>query len=166
MKNLIVFVLLTLLNTSMIAQEFEVPKNYVLKTNEDYSKYENDILKCIDWLINTPIKTQEDKRKEANTFFLAWLTGCSSVSIEIKTEIVNFTKPNADLLMIFMCGWTKFTLETKDKDNKIMGNQKGIEAVIDFYIKNKEDLKKDKNVEKYIEMKEEGKLEEYISKNA
>ena len=40
------------------------------------------------------------------------------------------------------------------------------DAPIEFYIKNKEYLKKDKHVEQYIKMKEEGKLEEYISKNA
>jgi len=44
--------------------------------------------------------------------------------------------------------------------------QKGVEAVIEFYIKNKDYLKRDKNVEKYIKLKDEGKLEDYISKNA
>jgi len=70
------------------------------------------------------------------------------------------------LLMVFMCGWTKYSIETKDNNNTAMGNQKGIEAVIEFYTKNKEYLKKDNNVEKYIKLKENGKLEEYISKNA
>ena len=156
----------TIMTFNLVAQEFEVPKNYSFKQNDDYTKHEGEILKGIDWLLQTPINTQPEKRKEVNTFIMAWLEGSPTVSVEIKQEIVSFMKPNPDLLMIFMCGWTKYSLETKDYNNKIKGNQKGVEAVIEFYIKNKENLKKDKNVEKYIKLKEEGKLEDYISRNS
>jgi hypothetical protein len=165
MKKLIGILMLTILAVNVFSQDFEVPKNYEFSNDEDFTKYEADILKSIDWLTNTPIQNQPKKRKEINDFVLVWLTGSPNVSIEIKTEIVNFMDPNPQLLMIFMCGWTKYSIETKDYNNKIIGNQKGIETVIDFYIKNKEYLKKDKNVEKYIKMKDKGTLEEYIIKN-
>ena len=166
MKKLFSILMFSILTFNLVAQEFEVPKNYVLKEKEDYSKYESEVLNGIDWLLQTPINSQPEKRKEVNMFILSWLEGSPTVSVEIKQEIVSFMKPNPDLLMIFMCGWTKYSLENKDYNNKIKGNQKGVEAVIEFYLKNKENLKKDKNVEKYIKLKEEGKLEEYISKNA
>jgi hypothetical protein len=166
MKKVFGILLFTVLAFNLIAQEYEVPRNYVLDKNDDYTKYEDDILKSIEWLISTPIKIQPEKRKEVNLFVIKWLTGSPNVSVEIKTEIVTFMKPNPELLMIFMCGWTKYSLESKDYKNKLMGTQKGLEAVIDFYIKNKENLKKDSNVEKYIKMKEKGTIEEYIRKNA
>jgi hypothetical protein len=166
MKRVIGILMLTILAINVFSQEFEVPKNYVFSNKEDYTKYEADILKSIHWLTNTPIQTQPEKRKEVNAFVMVWLTGSPNVSVEIKTEIVNFMDPNPELLMIFICGWTKYSIETKDYKNKIIGNQKGIEAVIDFYTKNRENLKKDKNVEKYIKMKDKGTLEEYITKNA
>jgi hypothetical protein len=166
MKKLFSILMFSILTFNLVAQEFEVPKNYVLKEKEDFSKYESEVLKGIDWLIQTSINSQPEKRKEVNMFIMSWLEGSPTVSVEIKQEIVSFMKPNPDLLMVFMCGWTKYSLETKDYNNKIKGNQKGVEAVIEFYIKNKESLKKDKNVEKYIKLKEEGKLEDYISKNA
>ena len=166
MKKLFSILMFSFLTFNLFTQEFEVPKNYVLKGKEDFSKYESEVLKGIDWLFQTPINSQSDKRKEVNMFILSWLEGSPTVSVEIKQEIVSFMKPNPDLLMIFMCGWTKYSLENKDYNNKIKGSQKGVEAVIEFYIKNKENLKKDKNVEKYIKLKEEGKLEDYITKNA
>ena len=166
MKKTFSILIFSFLALSLVAQEFEVPKNYILKQKEDFSKYESEVLKGIDWLIQTPLNTQPEKRKEINTFVMTWLTGSPNVTIEIKPEIVSFIEPNADLIMIFMCGWTKYSLETKDYSNRIKESQKGVEAVIEFYIKNKENLKKDKNVEKYIKLKEEGKLEDYISKNA
>jgi hypothetical protein len=166
MKRAIGILTLTILAINVFSQEFEVPKNYVFSNVEDYSKYEADILKSIDWLTNTPVQSQPEKRKEANAFVIVWLTGSPNVSVEIDSEIVNFMDQNPELLMIFMCGWTKYSLETKDYKNKISGNQKGIEAVIDFYTRNRENLKKDKNVEKYIKMKDKGTLVEYIANKA
>jgi hypothetical protein len=166
MKKLFGILMFSILAFSLVAQEFEVPKNCILSKEEDYAKYEGDILKGIDWLLKTPISSQPEKRREINRFVMTWLTGSPTVNVNIKPEIVNFMKPNPDLLMVFMCGWTKYSIETKDNNNTAMGNQKGIEAVMEFYIKNKEYLKKDNNVEKYIKLKENGKLEEYISKNA
>jgi len=166
MKKLFGILMFSILAFSLVAQEFEVPKNCILSKEEDYAKYEGDILKGIDWLLKTPISSQPEKRREINRFVMTWLTGSPTVTVNIKPEIVNFMKPNPDLLMVFMCGWTKYSIETKDNNNTAMGNQKGIEAVMEFYIKNKEYLKKDNNVEKYIKLKENGKLEEYISKNA
>ena len=166
MKKLFGILMFSILAFSLVAQEFEVPKNCILSKEEDYAKYEGDILKGIDWLLKTPISSQPEKRREINRFVMTWLTGSPTVTVNIKPEIVNFMKPNPDLLMVFMCGWTKYSIENKDNNNTAMGNQKGIEAVIEFYTKNKEYLKKDNNVEKYIKLKENGKLEEYISKNA
>ena len=166
MKKLFGILTFSILAFNLVAQEFEVPKNCILSKEEDYAKYEGEVLKGIDWLLKTPISSQPEKRREINRFVMTWLTGSPTVTVNIKPEIVNFMKPNPDLLMVFMCGWTKYSIETKDNNNTAMGNQKGIEAVMEFYIKNKEYLKKDNNVEKYIKLKENGKLEEYISKNA
>lgn len=166
MKKLFGILMFSILTFNLVAQEFEVPKNCILAKGEDYAKYEGEILKGIDWLLKAPMATQPEKRREVNRFVMTWLTGSPTVTVNIKPEIVNFMNPNPDLLMVFMCGWTKYSIETKDNNNTAMGNQKGIEAVIEFYTKNKEYLKKDNNVEKYIKLKENGKLEEYISKNA
>lgn len=148
------------------AQDFEVPKDYKLVEAEDYAPYEQDILDCVDWLMNTPLNKQTEKRINANKFLLQWLTGSPNVHIEIKPEIVTFISTTPDLIMIFMGGWAKYSLESRKFDDKINGTLKGIESVIEFYQKNREFLKKDKHVEKYIKMQEKGKLNEYIEKNA
>jgi hypothetical protein len=166
MKKIILTLITSFVFIGLYAQDFEIPANYVFNKPEDYSKYEKEIIQACNWIITTPINDQTSKRKEVNTFIMKWISGCPYVTLEIKTEIVNFMKPNPDLLMIFIAGWTKNSLESKDYKNKVNGNLSGIEAVIDFYLKNKDNLKKDDNVEKYIEMKEKGTLEEYIKTNA
>ncbi len=149
---------------SAISQTFEVPKNYSLVQIPDYNKYEPDVLKGIDWLQNTPLGKEDAKRKEAYAFILKWMMGSPTVTIVVNGDIVKFSSENPDLVFIFMAGWTKYSLQTKDFKNQVIGNLKGIEAVIDFYKRNKEKLVKDKQVEKLIKLQEKGKLEKYIAK--
>ena len=167
MKKLRILALIatSILAISTYAQDCDVPKNYVLEKPEDFAYYESDILKCINWLLNAPMNDQTIKRKEVNAFVLKWISGSPNVTIEMSQKIVNFSKENSELLMIFMCGWTKYSLETRVFNDKYYGNLKGIEAVINFYTKNKASLAKDKAVEKYIKMKEKGELENFIKSN-
>lgn len=160
--------LLLLITTSIfsIAQEFEVPV-YEFKTAEDYAPYNPKVLECINWLMKTPINEQSSKRKDANAFMLAYLSGSPDIHIEIKPEIVTFIgSKTPDLLMAFMGGWAKYSIESEDYKNKVTGSLKGIETVIQFYEANKKVIPKDKDVEKYIKMKEKGTLKDYIEKNA
>jgi hypothetical protein len=166
MKKLVSMLVFSVLALNLVAQEFEVPNNYVLSSKEDYVKYEKSVLAGIDWLLRTPLNVQEGKRKEVNTFVMQWISGTPTFSIELKEEIVTFMKPNPDLLMVFLCGWTKYAVETKDYTNKVKGMQRGVEAVIEFYVKNKAYLQADSHVEQYMKLKDSGKLEEYISKHA
>lgn len=166
MKTIILSLLLVIISSGLFAQDFEIPKNYKLDKVEDYALYEQDVIKCTDWLMKTPINEQPAKRKEVNTFLLKWLTGCPNVHLEIKQEIVTFVETSPDLLIIFMAGWAKYSLESKDFNNKIEASKAGIESVIKFYSKNKQALPKDKNIEKYLKMQEKGTLNEYIEKNA
>lgn len=66
------------------AQSYEVPKDYILKTKEDFAKYEQDVINTVDWLQQTSWDDQQDKRKEASSFLIAWLTGSSTVTITIQ----------------------------------------------------------------------------------
>jgi hypothetical protein len=165
MKAIGLTVIFILFHFAAPAQDFEVPKNYKLETSKDYDTYEKDIVNCVNWLTNTAVNVQTDKRKEANAFLLKWLSGSSKVHIEIKQEIVTFMD-NGELLMIFIGSWAKYSLESGDFNNKIKGTSAGLESVIDFYTKNKGLIPKNKGVDQYLKMKEKGTLKEYIEKNA
>jgi len=149
----------------LFSQNFEVTQNYKLENAEDYAKYENDIIKFIDWLRETPINNEPDKRKEANAFLLKWMTGSPYVRLEINSDVVTFIGSSPELLMVFLGGWTKYVIVSKDFDNKLEGNLAGIEAVIYFYNKNKKFLPKDKDIEKYIKKQKKGKLKSFLEQN-
>lgn len=161
-KTIILTFTISIFSLGLFSQNFEVPQNYKLEKAEDYAPYENDVIKCIDWLRETPLLAEPLMRREANTFLLKWLTGSPYVHLEIKESVVNFLSTSPDLLMIFLGGWAKYSLETKDYDNKLEGSIAGIESVIYFYTKNRENLPRDKNVEKYIKKQKQGKLRAYL----
>ncbi len=165
MKKIIFLVLAFLITVKSFSQEFTVPKNYVIETKEDYKALEKDVLAAIDWIYTTPVNEQTKKRIEVNTFLMKWFTGSPYVHLEINTNVVNFLE-NGDLLIMFMAGWTKYSIESGNYDDKTGGTMAGIEMAIDFYEKNKNYLKKDKNIEKYIKMRENGTLKNYIEKNS
>ncbi len=166
MKHFVRILVLLLSVQIANAQEFEVPKNYILTKKEDYKKYEQDILKCIEWLENTPFDSHHYKRKEAYKFLLTWLTGCPYVTIEIDGKILKkFTKKNPELLMIFMGGWAKYSIEHPDDKDLVNGNMAGIKSVIKVYKQNKgKGLKEDKKIEKIIKLENKGELKNWVRK--
>lgn len=144
-------------------QSFQVPQNYSLVKKADYAKYEKDVIACVNWLENTPVNQQAEKRKEANRFLLMWVTGSPNVDIALSQKITSFSK-NPDLVMIFLGGWTQFDLEHPDQSkDEVAGNLAGIRSVIKVYQANLgKGIMKDKDVQKMIKLEKKGKLEEWV----
>lgn len=164
MKKILFALFFVFITISAFAQEFNVPKGYKFENKEDYAPYEPQVKEAIDWLLNTSLGSNAIKRQEVNAFFMAWLTGTPNVSVGIDGRVVNFLNNNQELLVPFMSGWVKYALENNYEKDHILGNKAGIEAVADFYRKNRGYLKKDGNIEKYEKLIEKGKLEEEIRK--
>jgi len=162
MKKVSILFVLLLAILQLQAQEFTVPKDYKLEVAEDYAQYEQDIVNAIEWVLNTPIDEQLSKRVEANAFIMKWLTGSPTVQVEIHPEIVSFIDSGHDLMMPFLGGWTKYSIETKDYSNKVAGNLAGLEAVMEFYTAN--DMPKNKKIEDYIKLHKNDKLKGYIER--
>ena len=154
-KNILIAFLLTLFvaQTSW-SQTFNIPDNVKLEVVEDYVKHEQRIVECINWLENTPISDDADKRLLANAYLMKWATGTPTVTIEMQAFQIDLAKKNSELLIIFMGGWIKYAIENPtDKDNIKAANIAGLNSVIKVYTANKgKGLKKDKRIEKLIKM--------------
>lgn len=163
-KITLTLILLNLMVFFAKAQEFEVPKNYQFSTAADYAKYEKDIIACAKWLENTPLNEQTLKRKEANAFLVKWLTGTSTVTISIGKEIVDFTDKNNELLVLFMAGWARYTLENNYNKDIHKGYYAGLVSMIKVYNKGIA-IVKDKEMADLIKIYNQGGLEKWISEN-
>lgn len=168
MKKRLVFLIMILFVfgiNQIKSQNFEVPKDYVLEAKDDYSKYEKDIIACANWMENSPLDKDVAKRKDVNTFFMKWLTGTPTVSVSISADlVVKYTEKNPDLLMIFMAGWTRYSLENNYSKDQQNGYFEGYKSIINVYKKGF-GIKKDKNLEKLIKIYDKGELENWIKEN-
>lgn len=164
-NSLFAFVLTLFVAQLSWSQTFEVPDNVKLEVAEDYIKHEQRILDCINWLENTPMSEESDKRMMANAYLMKWATGTPTVTISMQSFQVDLTTKNPELLMIFIGGWIKYAIENPDdKDNVKAGNISGINSLIKVYSSNKDDgLKKDKRIEKLIKM-DANELQEWVAK--
>lgn len=160
-KRVLSLFLLCFLVTTSYAQEFQVPTNYKLVKAEDYDKYEQDVIKATNWLIETPINAQKTKRVEVQKFLFMWLQGSPKVSIEVKQNIVTFME-SPEAFIIYLGGWASYCIENNDYKNDLQGNVRGIENVITFYNKNKKELGKIKGIERYKRLQKKGKLESHL----
>lgn len=143
------------------AQEFVVPSNVEMEEAEDYARYEEQIIDCVDWLSSHSPEEEPLKRKRAMAFLMMWLTGTPAVSMELQAEMMEYADKNPDLLMIFMGGWAKYALESED-DDQVAGNVAGLEAVIAYYDQFGDDLKRDRSLKKLAKLKEKGELEDFV----
>ncbi len=160
MHKIITLITLLAISTSLFAQEVEIPNGLKLENAEDYQKTENLVLTATDWLLKTPIGKSPEKRKEINSFLMKWMSGSPTVSIELVSGIVPLDC--VDCLMLFMSGWTKYSLENEYSKDKVACAVAGAENAITFYEKNISELGRNADMEKLKKQKKKGKLKKYI----
>ena len=160
MNKIKMLICLLFVSTSLLAQEVEIPNDLKLENAEDYKKTEQLVLNATEWLLKTPISKNPGKRKDINAFLMQWMTGSPTVTIEIVSGIVPLDC--ADCLMLFMSGWTAYSLKNDYSKNKVECAVAGAENAIEFYLNNKSALGKNSDMEKLVKQKEKGKLEKYI----
>lgn len=146
---------------NLFAQNGELLDKLPGDTKEEYIKSEPKVLATINWLENTPMDTEETKRKQQLALLTAWIVNSPTVTIEVDSKILTFTKKNSELLIIFMGGWTRYVLQNSYSKDNFKGNLAGIKSAIKVY-KMDNGIKKDKAMEKIITMDENGELEQWI----
>lgn len=152
-RQLITFTIASILTaTTAFAQDYTPPKDPKLKKADDYAKYEEDVLKCIAFLEETPINEKVQQQKEADAFFFQWLSGAPNVSITLYEYVTKFADVYPQYMFTFFGGATKMILENKEtkftEEEIQMG---GLKAVIAKYQKDKES-KRDKLLDKLSKM--------------
>jgi hypothetical protein len=154
------FMILIFGKTNLNAQDYTPPENVKLEKPEDYAKYEPEVIKCIQYLEKAPLNNL-NKRKDANIFFMKWITGSPNVNIDILPYLMDLVNENKDFIITFMGGWTKYALDSSDFKNKVNGHLAGLQAIIRVYKEN-EGAKSDDAVDELVAIEKEGKLEKWL----
>jgi hypothetical protein len=159
-NKLLLLSVCSIFSFSVFAQDAELLES-LPKTKEEFKTSESRVLATINWLESTPLNQDEAKRKQQNALLIAWITDSPTVTIELNSNVLTFTKKNSDLLIIFMGGWTKFALENAYSKDVFVGSLAGVKAAIKFY-KMGNGIKKDKAMDKLVTLEENGELAKWV----
>ena len=143
------------------AQSFDVPKNYIFKTRDDYARYEPEIIKTADWLQQTSWRAQPQKMEEANQFLLKWAKGTPAVTIRLVEAVMNLSDLNPQLGFVFMAQYSKYALEHKEGLDTNQANIAAIRAVIEKYHAEPAH-KRDNDIEYLMDLEAKGELNDWV----
>ncbi len=169
MKTTVVTLLLAILMaapTLLTAQSSPVPSGYKLKKDADYKKYEQDVLKCIEWYDNTPVKKYPAIRKEVENFLVTWHQGTPYVSITLGDMAIKAAEGNPSMLMTYMNGWSQYVIKGGDDSDKAAALLAAINHVLDTYQNKDSGLEKNKYLDKLLKSREKGQLKDLVDKEA
>ncbi len=145
---------------SVIAQDIDIPKK-LPSTAKETQKTESDFVAIAKWLENTTVDTTIPKRRMANAWTLAWVTNSPKVTIEIGSMVVNSFDKNANLMFVFIAGYTRYCLENNYSTDKLKANVAGMKSVIDCYKLGGQVIATDP-INAIINADKDGKLEEWV----
>lgn len=127
---------------------------------EDYKANEPNVIATVDWIENTPINENEELHKMQYGLLIQWISGSPTVTLTLQEYVMDYTKKNSDLLIIFMGGWTKYALQNEYTTDVLQCNLAGVMSMIKVYKTGK--LKKDKKMDELVKLETDGKLESWL----
>ncbi len=134
--TLIALLAITGILSPVSAREFPIPKDFVFNGHKDLKQYTPYVLPCIDWLKETPLNEDPNGRAKINFFVLTWLQINPDLSISLPEYSYKLNGINRDLLYLFLEGWIKYTLETKDTAI-VACSMAGLNTMLDYYLAGK-----------------------------
>ncbi|MBR5784286.1 MAG: hypothetical protein IKY43_03865 [Bacteroidales bacterium] len=138
-------------------QRFVVPQHNI--TNAANCKpYNHAILECIHWLENVSPNIYKGEQEEAKKFLTVWSTLSEDVSIVMDEKIVSFMNSSPDMIIYYIGGWTRKSIQTKNKLFKSDYAYAGLQSVMNYYKRYNKLVKYDANIEKLIELEKNGGL--------
>jgi hypothetical protein len=144
-----------------MSQVFMVPEGYAFKSQEDFTRYEPDILRAVDFLESASMDKDAEKRKEANAFLLQWLTGTAHVTVKVQPYVMGLVQENKDLLAVYLGGWSRFVLQNPSNKTELDCHIAGVQSVLKAY-QLCSGVKKDARLDDLLALEKEGKLREWV----
>jgi len=110
--------------TATFSQELPNLKHVKIKKRAHFKEVEPLVLKVIDYLFATPVNHKNNSRKEAGQFLIKWMNDTPFDTFLLEEKQTNFFNTDTELMLMYMAGLTKYTLENKSITNqkeKILG---------------------------------------------
>jgi len=144
------------------SQELPNLKHIKLNKNAHYKDAEPTALKVTTYLFETPINKKNSSRTEAGQFLIKWMNGTLDYTFFLGEKETNYFNTDSDLMLIYMAGLTKFTLENstiKDQKELVLG---AMRLVLPYLDKQEDKKSWSKELWQLNDANQKGKLEEFL----
>jgi hypothetical protein len=139
---------------------FDVPAQYNFSKPDDYAQVEPQVLNTINWLEETPANQDVSRRQQAQRFLLAWASGSPKVSIGLQPYVGELAGKNNALLMAYMGGWTRYSLQHPGDKDVLTLNTEGVKSMLKLY--DLGGIDKSKGMENLRTVAANGELESWL----
>lgn len=164
MKKIVLFSFFLLISISFAyAQELPNLNHVKLNKKSHYKDIEPLVIKVTNYLFITPVDDRNKSRREAGHFLMKWMNGTPYESFLLEEKQTHYFNTDADLMLMYMAGLTKFTLEHKSVKNqkeKVMGTMQLVLPYLD-----KQDNKKNwsNDLWQLVDSYQKGRLAEFLN---
>ncbi|SFT65340.1 hypothetical protein SAMN05216474_1570 [Lishizhenia tianjinensis] len=159
MRKILLLAFFSVIAFQSFTQSLVIPENPKLEKAEDYSAYEDLVVRCVDYLFDHPVDQNGAKRQECTEFLIKWMDGSPNVTVVLHADLVELNE--GELLMAYLGAYVKYALEHKEAE-AMACTLYAVERSIEMYEKNKDHLKKGKVMKKLLKAKKKGGLEAYV----
>ena len=94
-KTALSFCLAFVIYSASFAQTAGELLNKLPGTKEEFIASEKKVISTINWLEDTPLDQDTQKRKGQYALLVGWLTNSPTVTIEVDSKVLTFTKKTA-----------------------------------------------------------------------
>ncbi|MES2416960.1 MAG: hypothetical protein V4541_02170 [Bacteroidota bacterium] len=163
MKKIALFSFFLMISISAtLSQELPNLKHIKLNKNTHYKDIEPVVIKVTNYLFATPLNDKNDSRREAGQFLMRWMNGTPYNTFLLEENQTRFFDTDAELMLIYMAGLTKFTLEHKTvtiQKEKVLG---ALQLVLPYLDKQTNKKSWSKELWQLMDSYQKGRLEEFL----
>lgn len=165
MSKHLLLALSLLVSTATLAQTTPspVPTDYTLKAAPDFDRYAPQVIATVNWLEASTLPTDNEQRRAANTFLIAWISGSPKVSVAIEEYVTDLYNKDGDLLIAFMGGWTRYAIQNPGTKDKQVLAAEGIKDMIASY--KAKGGTGNKKLEELEKLSAKGQLSDWVKKH-
>lgn len=151
MKNFSILVSLLFLSISVSGQNFKEWAAYQFTDAADYTQQEANVLKCANYMFETPFNKNDLNRLYATQFVIKWMEGTPTHTFEIGEDAMKLTKGNTDMLGLYFMALAKTALDhPKQKLSKEEMHAKAQSLLIAYCSEKDNNLKPTRRMKKLM----------------
>jgi hypothetical protein len=130
---------------------------------EDYKVHEGEILQCSNYILSVPMN--DFNRQDALNPLAKWMAGTPDYNFSINEKVTKLNNGNEFVMSVYMSAMAKYVLENNENAKNMEEVElQSFSGMLDYMADRDHKFRITKDIEKAIDAKRKGKLDQYLKK--